>query len=321
MAEVQIAYGEDGSIIIGKPVSGCWYAVADVLDVFPYGTGEFLREVIQEKSVAVILDQGSFGGSSDSPEDFEKVLWGQNKSVTLTYMVDHCVMTYQNVQRLFSLCGARLKKIRNMLETARVVTDGDAVTASLREQLAEARKEVSSLRIQIQMGQKKLEEKNDAFQKLLTENKQIDAENEKFRARIAELENVPQKGAESEEIACFRWNLANAEMSRDRLEAHNIGLSDKLEVKTLELARPRQELEEVSTGRGQKPIDPREKKTLLKLIHAALSIERKKDIKDRSLTGILVAKTQELYPSKSVDADTVKKKLNEIRKLYEELSE
>lgn len=207
MAEVQIAYGEDGSIIIGKPVSGCWYAVADVLDVFPYGTGEFLREVIQEKSVAVILDQGSFGGNSDRPEDFEKVLWGQNKSVTLTYMVDHCVMTYQDVQHLFSLCGARAKQIKNMLETARVVTDGDAVTASLREQLAEARKEVSSLRIQIQMGQKKLEEKNDAFQKLLTENKQIDAENEKLKARIVELEKASQNGAESEEIASLPTNI------------------------------------------------------------------------------------------------------------------
>ena len=237
MAEVQIAYGEDGSIIIGKPVSGCWYAVADVLDVFPYGTGEFLREVIQEKSVAVVLDQGSFGGSSDKPEDFEKVLWGQNKSYTITYLVDHCVMTYQDVQRLFSLCGARAKQIKNMLETAKKVTDEDVVTSSLREQLSEVRTEVSRLRVQLQMEKKKLEERNAAFQELCVKKEQAESESEKLRARIAELEeNVAARsyslptniqttlrlltsGKTDEEIAKFFFQAEGKGMSRAQIGA------------------------------------------------------------------------------------------------------
>lgn len=147
------------------------------------------------------------------------------------------------------------------------------------------------------------------------------AENEKLKARIVELEKASQNGAESEEITSLRWELGKLRMALEDSENARLGLSDELEVKTLELARLRQELEEVSAGRGQKPIDPREKKTLLKLIHAALSIERKKAVGDRSLAGILASKTQELYSSKSVDVDTVKKKLNEIIKLHEEISE
>ena len=95
------------------------------------------------------------------------------------------------------------------------------------------------------------------------------AENESLRAKIAELENAPQKAAEG----------------------------------------------------ATKPIDPREKKTLLRLIHAALSLNKSYSVDYCHLAGILVAKCQNLYPETAPDQDTVKKKLNEIIALYAKESE
>ena len=92
------------------------------------------------------------------------------------------------------------------------------------------------------------------------------AENEKLKARIAELENTPQRGAESEEITSLRWELGKLRMALEDSENARLGLSDELEVKTLELARLRQELEEVSTGRGENPSLPTNIKTVLRML-------------------------------------------------------
>lgn len=84
------------------------------------------------------------------------------------------------------------------------------------------------------------------------------------------------------------------------------------------------ELENVlqkATEGEKKGIDPRERKTFLKLIHAALSLERRFSPSNSSLAGLLAAKTQELYPAKPVDNDTIKKKLNEIIALHKDFSE
>ena len=101
--------------------------------------------------------------------------------------------------------------------------------------------------------------------------------------------------------------------SIEKLQAEN----EKLKARIAELENALQK----ATAGVKKAVDERERKTFLKLIHAALSLGRKFPVSDRSLASLLAKKTQELYPSKPVNNDTAKNKLNEIIKLYEEISE
>jgi len=91
------------------------------------------------------------------------------------------------------------------------------------------------------------------------------AENDRLRARVAELENAAQEGAEGE----------------------------------------------------KKGIDPRERKTFLKLLKAALFMDKQRTIEDRNLAGKLANKTQELFEDSPVAERTVRNKLNEIKELEE----
>ena len=73
-----------------------------------------------------------------------------------------------------------------------------------------------------------------------------DAENEKLRARVAELENAPREDPNAEEIDGLIDQLEKMEAGRDTL-------SRELEAKVLELARLRQELENLKAVHGEGP--------------------------------------------------------------------
>ena len=66
----------------------------------------------------------------------------------------------------------------------------------------------------------------------------------------------------------------------------------------------------------EKPLTSREKNNLLRIIHALVELNGKK-IDDRSLAGRIAKKTQYLYGEECVGEDTVKNKLNEIKRLKE----
>ena len=74
------------------------------------------------------------------------------------------------------------------------------------------------------------------------------SENEKFRARVTELEKLTQNGAGGEEVKSLQWEVDKLRMLLEDEGKKSFGLSQELEAKVFELGLVRQELEGKQAG-------------------------------------------------------------------------
>lgn len=97
-------------------------------------------------------------------------------------------------------------------------------------------------------------------------------------------------------------------------------LAERLDYQDVVEGLEAEEAEASSRKGGEKPLTNREKDTLLKLIHAAVELGGKRAITDRGLAVLLANKTQTIYGEASVDENTVRNKLNDIKELRKRIS-